>query len=182
ERGGARGDIPGVVAMAATRSGIVYQGVFGFADAVARRPLATDAIFRIASMTKPVTSVAAMQLVEQHRLVLDDPAQKYLPEFSDLKGFETFDAATGAYTLRPAAKTVTVRHLLTHTSGLGYGFTSATVRDFKPKAGERYAAGPLLFEPGTQWVYGTGIDWVGRIVEKISGQPLDAYFRERIFR
>jgi len=177
-----RGDVPGVVAMAVTRNAVVYQGAFGVADAAARKPLATSAIFRIASMTKPVTSVAAMQLVEQHRLALDDPAEKYLPEFKDLKVFETFDAATGAYTLRPATKTVTVRQLLTHTSGLGYGFTSATVRDFKPKAGEHYAVGPLLFEPGTQWIYGTGIDWAGKIVEKISGQPLDQYFREHIFR
>jgi CubicO group peptidase (beta-lactamase class C family) len=177
-----RGDVPGIVAMAVTRTAVVYQGAFGAADAPARRPLAVDAIFRIASMTKPVTSVAAMQLVEQHRLALDDPAQKYLPEFTDLKIVETFDASTGAYTLRPAARTVTVRQLLTHTSGLGYGFTSATVRDFKPKAGERYAVGPLLFEPGTQWIYGTGIDWAGKIVEKVSGQPLDQYFREHIFR
>jgi CubicO group peptidase (beta-lactamase class C family) len=177
-----RGDVPGVVAMAVTRGGVIYQGAFGLADAAARRPLAVDAIFRIASMTKPVTSVAAMQLVEQHRLALDDPAQKYLPEFTDLKVIETFDAATGAYTVRPATKAVTVRHLLTHTSGLGYGFTSAIVRDFKPTAGERFAVGPLLFEPGTQWIYGTGIDWAGKIVEKISGQPLDQYFREHIFR
>jgi methyl acetate hydrolase len=177
-----RGDVPGVVAMAVTRSGVVYQGAFGVADAAARRPLAIDSIFRIASMTKAVTSVAVMQLVEQHRLALDDPAQKYLPEFSDLKVFETFDAASLAYTVRPATKTLTVRHLLTHTSGLGYGFTSATVRDFKPKAGEKYTVGPLLFEPGTQWIYGTGIDWAGRLVEKISGESLDQYFREHIFK
>jgi methyl acetate hydrolase len=178
----AHGDVPGVVAMAVTRGAVAYQGAFGAADATTRRPLATDAIFRIASMTKPVTSVAAMQLVEQRRLALDDPADKYLPELANLKVFDTFDAATGAYTVRPAATTLTVRHLLTHTSGLGYGFTSAIVRDFKPRAGDHYAAGPLLFEPGTQWIYGTGIDWAGRIVEKISGKPLDEYFRERIFR
>src|SRR3954469_22300296 len=178
----ARGDVPGVVALAVTRSGIAYQGAFGAADATTGRPVATDAIFRIASMTKPVTSVAAMQLVEQRRLALDDPADKYLPELANLKVFDTFDEATGAYTVRPTARTLTVRHLLTHTSGLGYGFTSAIVRDFKPRAGEHYAAGPLLFEPGTQWIYGTGIDWAGRIVEKISGKPLDEYFRERIFR
>jgi len=177
-----RGDVPGVVAMAVTRTGVVYRGAFGVADAEARRPLTADAIFRIASMTKPVTSAAVMQLVEQHRVALDDPARKYLPEFSDLKVFETFDAASGAYTVRPATKTLTVRHLLTHTSGLGYGFTSATFRDFKPKPGEKYAVGPLLFEPGTQWIYGTGIDWAGRLVEKVSGEPLDGYFREHIFR
>jgi CubicO group peptidase (beta-lactamase class C family) len=94
--------------------------------------------------------------------------------------FASFDAATGAYKLRPASKSITVRHLFTHTSGLGYGFTSPTVRDFKPRAGEEYPVGPLLFEPGEQWLYSTSTDWVGRLVEKISGQPLEDYFRQHI--
>lgn len=176
-----RGDIPGVVAMAADRHGIIYQGAFGVADASDARPLTTDAIFRIASMTKPVTTVAAMQLLEQGRFSLDDPAEKYLPELAHLSVFESFDPQTGAYTVRPAKKTVTIRHLLTHTSGLGYNFTSPTVRDFKPRTGEEYPAGPLLFEPGEQWVYGTGVDWMGRLVESISGKTLEEYFRDRIF-
>ena len=93
---------------------------------------------------------------------------------------ESFDAATGAYKVRPATKTVTVRHLFTHTSGLGYRFTSPIVRDFKPRAGE-IRRDPLLFEPGEQWMYGTSTDWLGRLVEKISGLSLDDYFRRRIF-
>jgi methyl acetate hydrolase len=177
----ARGDIPGVVAMATDRRGILYQGAFGMADAAQARPLTIDAIFRIASMTKPVTSLAVMQLVEQGKVRLDDPAGKYLPQLSDLKVFEAFDAATGAYTVRPAKKAPTVRQLLTHTAGLGYNFTSPIVRDFKPRAGETYAAGPLLFEPGEQWLYSAGIDWAGRIVESISGKSLEAYFRDHIF-
>ena len=76
---------------------------------------------------------------------------------------------------------MTIRHLFTHTSGLGYGFTSATVRDFKPRAGETYAVGPLEFEPGERWLYSTSTDWLGRVVEKVSGQPLEDYFRQRIF-
>jgi CubicO group peptidase (beta-lactamase class C family) len=175
-----RGDVPGVVALVVNRHGVIYQGAFGMADTASGRALTTDAIFRIASMTKPITSVAAMQLVEQGRFALDDPAGKYLPELRDLKVFDSFDSATGAYTLRPAKKTVTIRHLLTHTSGLGYNFTSPIIRDFKPRDGEQYAVGPLLFEPGTDWLYGTNTDWVGRLVETISGQPLEAYFRERI--
>ena len=177
----ARRDIPGVVAMAADRNGILYQGAFGMADVSVSRPAAADAIFRIASMTKPVTSLALMQLVEQGKVRLDDPAEKYLPQLSGLKVFETFDATTGEYLVRPVKKAPTVRQLLTHTAGLGYNFTSPIVRDFKPRAGESYAAGPLLFEPGAQWLYSTGIDWAGRIVESISGKNLEAYFRDHIF-
>jgi methyl acetate hydrolase len=176
-----RGDVPGVVAMAADRHGIIYQGAFGVADASNARPLTTDAIFRIASMTKPVTSLASMQLLEQGRFSLKDPAGKYFPELAHLSVFESFDPTTGAYTVRPSKKTVTIRHLLTHTSGLGYNFTSPIVRDFKPRAGEEYPAGPLLFEPGAQWLYGPGVDWTGRLVESISGKTLEEYFRERIF-
>jgi methyl acetate hydrolase len=176
-----RGDVPGLVVIAATRDRILYQGVFGKAEVGRERPITADALFRIASMTKPVTSTAAMQLYEQGRFALDDPAEKYLPEFANLMVFESFDHATGAYKVRPAAKKVTIRHLLTHTSGLGYGFTSSIVRDFKPRDGEKYEVGPLLFEPGTQWMYGTGVDWVGQLVEKLSGKNLEEYFRERIF-
>jgi methyl acetate hydrolase len=177
----ARGDVPGLVVMAATRDRVLYQGAFGQADVAHARPMTADAIFRIASMTKAVTSVAAMQLYEQGRFALDDPAEKVLPELADLKVFESFDHATGGYTVRPAARKVTIRHLFTHTSGLGYGFTSPIVRDFKPRDGEKYAAGPLLFEPGTQWIYGTSVDWLGRLVERLSGKNLEDYFRERIF-
>jgi methyl acetate hydrolase len=174
----ARGDIPGVVAIAVTRTGVIYQGAFGVADLPSRRPLQADAIFRIASMTKPITSVALMQLVEAGRLRLDDAASKYFPELADIKVFEHFDARTGAYTLRPAKETITVRHLLTHTAGFGYDFTNPIVRDLKL---DRFAPGPLVFEPGEAWLYGSSSTWAGRLVEMLSGQPLETYFRERIF-
>ncbi|HYM21887.1 MAG TPA: serine hydrolase domain-containing protein [Vicinamibacterales bacterium] len=177
----ARGDVPGVVAMAATRDRVLYRGAFGKADAARARTMTPDAIFRIASMTKPVTSTAAMQLLEQGRFALDDPADRYLPELGHLMVVESFDGRTGNYTLRPAKSAVTIRQLFTHTSGLGYGFTSAIDRDFKPRHGEKFAAGPLDFDPGTQWLYGTGVDWLGRLVEKLSGRSLEEYFRERIF-
>jgi CubicO group peptidase (beta-lactamase class C family) len=177
-----RKEVPGVVAMAADRRRIIYQGAFGSADAANNRPMTADAIFRIASMTKAVTSVAAMQLVEQGRIGLDDAMSKYFPAFKHLSVFEAFDSGTGAYTLRPARKAITVRQLMTHTSGLGYGFTSAVLRDFKPRENERYEVGPLLFEPGEKWWYGTSTDWVGRLVESVSGETLDAYFRDHIFR
>ena len=176
----ARGDVPGIVAMAATRDRVIYQGAFGQADVARARPMTVDAIFRIASMTKAVTSTAAMQLLEQGRFGLDDPAEKYLPEFANVKVFESFDA-TGAYAVRPAARKVTIRHLFTHTSGLGYAFTSPIVRDFTPRDGEKHDAGPLLFEPGAQWLYGTSVDWLGRLVETLSGRNLEDYFRDRIF-
>jgi CubicO group peptidase (beta-lactamase class C family) len=177
-----RKDVPGVVALITDRDRVLYQGAFGVADVATGRPLASDALFRIASMTKPVTSVALMQLVEQGRIALDDPAEKYLPELAGLQVFESFDAATGAYRLRPASRPPTVKHFLTHTSGLGYPFTSAILRDFKPRAGEAYSfGGPLLFDPGERWHYGTSVDVVGRLVEVVSGQKLEDYFRDHIF-
>jgi CubicO group peptidase (beta-lactamase class C family) len=177
-----RKDVPGVVALVVDRDRVLYQSAFGVADVATGRPLTIDALFRIASMTKPVTSLAVMQLVEQGRLGLDDPAEKYLPELAELKVFESFDAATGAYQLRPASRPATIRHFLTHTSGLAYPFTSATWRDFKPRAGESYPfGGPLLFDPGERWHYSTSTDVVGRLVEVLSGQKLEDYFRQHIF-
>ncbi len=177
-----RKDVPGVVALITDRERVLYQGAFGVADVATGRPLTSDALFRIASMTKPVTTVALMQLVEQGRIGLDDPAEKYLPELAGLKVIESFDAKTGDYRLRQAARPPTVKHVLTHTSGLAYPFTSAIWRDFKPHAGETYAfGGPLLFDPGERWHYGTSLDVVGRLVEVVSGQKLEDYFREHIF-
>jgi len=175
-------DVPGVVALVTNRERVLYQGAFGVADVSTGRPLAMDALFRIASMTKPVTSVALMQLVEQGKIGLDDPAEKYLPELKNPMVVESFDAKSGDYKLRPASKPATVRNFLTHTSGLAYPFTSAIWRDFKPRAGESYPfGGPLLFDPGERWHYSTSTDVVGRLVEVVSGQKLEDYFREHIF-
>jgi methyl acetate hydrolase len=174
-------DVPGVVALVTNRKGVVYQGAFGVADVATGRALTPDALFRIASMTKAVTSTAAMQLIEQGKFALEDPVEKYLPEMAKLPVFDSFDARTGNYHMHLTSKPITVRHILTHTSGLGYPFTSATLRDFKPRAGETYPDGPLLFEPGEKWIYGTSTDIVGRLVEKVSGQKLEDYFRQHIF-
>ena len=176
-----RKDVPGLVVIAGDRTGVLYQGAFGMAEAGAGRAMTADAIFRIASMTKAVTAVAAVQLIEAGKLALDDRADKYLPELANLPVFESFDAATGTYKLRPAASPITVRQLFTHASGLGYGFTSETLAKFKPRDGETYPVGPLLFDPGTAWIYGTSTDQLGKIVEKLSGQNLEAYFRAHIF-
>jgi methyl acetate hydrolase len=175
------GEVPGVVAMAANRRGVIYQGAFGVADLAERRPLQIESMFRVASMTKAITTVAALQLVEQGRFAIEDPVEIYLPQFAKPLVFESYDGVTGAYNLRPAEKAVTIQHLLTHTAGLAYDFTDPTVRDFKPRPGEKYPVGPLLFEPGERWLYGTSTDWVGRLVENVSGQILEDYFRENIF-
>src|SRR6476469_9515377 len=177
-----RKDVPGVVALITDRERVLYQGAFGVADVATGRPLTTDALFRIASMTKPITSVALMQLIEQGRLGLEDPAEKYLPELAELKVFGSFDATTGAYRVRPASRPATVKHFLTHTSGLAYPFTSEIWRDLKPRAGETYPfGGPLLFDPGERWHYSTSTDVVGKLVEVVSGQKIEDYFRQHIF-
>jgi len=167
--------------MAATASGVVYSGAFGMADATNAVPMKLDTIFRIASMTKAVTSVALMQLVEAGKIGLEDHPGEYLPELLEVPVFETFDSESGEYTLRKAETSMTVRQLLTHTSGLGYGFLSPILRDFEPREGAVYPAGPLLFDPGTAWYYGRSTHWLGRLVEAVSGQSLEDYFRERIF-
>jgi methyl acetate hydrolase len=177
-----RKDVPGVVVLVTDRKGVLYENAFGVADVATGRQLKTDALFRIASMTKPITTTALMQLVEQGKIGLDDPAEKYLPELKNPKVVESFDAKTGDYKLRPAASAPLVRHFLTHTSGLAYPFTSAIWRDFKPHAGETYPfGGPMLFDPGERWHYSTSIDVVGRLVEVVSGQKLEDYFHDHIF-
>ena len=176
-----RQDVLGVVAMAVDRNGVIYRGAFGAADESNDLPMDADAVFRIASMTKPVTSVAAMQLVEQGAIALDEAAAVYLPELAQTQVLEQFDPPRGTYDLRPPASPITVRQLLTHTAGFGYPFTSDTLRDFEPPAGDGDVVGPLLFDPGTSWWYGTNTDWVGRLVESVSGESLEAYFREHIF-
>lgn len=175
-----KGAVSGVVAMAADRSGTtLYAGAFGVADIAQPRPLKIDSMFRIASMTKAVTSTAALQLVEKGAFALEDPVEKYLPQFKNAPVLESFDAATGDYRMRPAKRPVTVRHLMTHTSGLGYPFTDPLTRDFKPHPGEDYPVF-LVFDPGERWLYSTATDWLGRLVEKVSGQPLEDYFRDHV--
>ena len=170
--------VAGVVAIAVDRKHVLYRGAFGVADAATSRPLDPHALFRIASMTKAITSTAAMQLIEAGKFGLDDPVAKYLPQLTEPMVIE-LPEGEGDYRLRPARRPITVRHLFTHTSGFGYPFTSATLRDYKPRPGD--PAEPLLFDPGERWHYGTSVDWLGRLVEKISGEPLEDYFHRHIF-
>src|SRR5438105_8121397 len=181
-------EVPGVVAVAATDKGAFYEGAFGTRDLANGPEMTPDTIFRLASMTKAVTSVAAMQLVEQGRLQLDQPAGAVLPELAAPQVLEGFDDS-GAPRLRPAKRPITLRHLLTHTAGFGYEFLSADlIRYVKVSGTPSTSTGklaslrqPLVFDPGDRWEYGINIDWVGRAIEAVSGEPLEVYFHEKIF-
>ena len=178
-----RRKIPAVTAMVATPDKIFYQGAFGVRDSASGTPVKLDSIFAIASMTKAVTSVAAMQLVDQGKVKLDEPVSRHIPELKALQVFEGVDSA-GKPILRPARKPVTLRHLLTHTSGFCYDTWSQEMQDYI-KAGGAPPAGvapqvPLMFEPGTRWQYGYGADWSGRLVENVSGLTLEQYFQRNI--
>ena len=181
-------EVPGVVAIAANDKGVIYEGAFGTRNLAQGAAMTPDTIFRIASMTKAVTSVAAMQLVEQGRLQLAQPIGGVLPELSAPQVLEGFDDA-GAPRLRPAKRPITLRDLLTHTAGFGYEFLNADlIRYVKVSGTPSGSTGklaslrmPLVFDPGERWEYGINIDWVGRAVEAVSGLPLEVYFRQRIF-
>jgi methyl acetate hydrolase len=182
------GDVPGVVALAATDRGMFYEGAFGSRDLATGAGMALDTVFRIASMTKAITSVAALQAVESGRLALDEPIGRVLPELAAPWVLTGFDES-GKPRLRPAKRPITLRHLLTHTAGFGYEMLNAELIRYyaatgTPSPGTGKLAGlnvPLLFDPGERWQYGINIDWAGRAIEAASGQPLDRYFREHIF-
>jgi methyl acetate hydrolase len=177
-----RGDAPGVVALLVNPDGVLFEGYAGKLDAAANLPMRPDAIFRIASMTKPVTSTACMMLVEEGRLGLDDPVSEYLTGFENLRVIAAFNASDGSYETRPAKRAMTIRHLLTHTSGIGYGFSNPVVARLQKRTGKREWELPLLNDPGDKWTYGAGTVVVGRIVEKLTGKTLEACFQARIFQ
>jgi CubicO group peptidase (beta-lactamase class C family) len=182
--------VPGVVAMVAVGDQVTYEGAFGKRDTTKNVPMTVDSIFHIASMTKPITSVAVMQLVEQGRVKLDEPAATYLPELAKVQVLEEFDAKTGKARLRPPKTPPTVRQLLTHTSGFVYDFLNEKIHSYAasgaiPSTGQGddgFLKAPLVFDPGTRWEYGINTDWLGRLIEKVSGQTLEAYFHDHIFQ
>ena len=175
--------IAGAVAMIGNSETILASAAAGSADPQSGKPMALDSIFQIASMTKAVTSVAAMQLVERGLLSLDGPIDPVLPELARPDLLTGFDP-DGQPILEPASKPITLRHLLTHTSGLGYAFTSADMAKAQGKvlpASIASISAPLMFEPGTDWLYGVSTDWLGRAVEAASGRTLGAYMAEHVF-
>jgi methyl acetate hydrolase len=180
--------VPGIVALAATDQGTLYEGAFGKRKLPDGPAMTLESVFWIASMTKPVTSTAAMQLVEQGKLQLDQPIGEILPELQSPQVLEGFDAS-GAPRLRPATRPVTLRQLLTHTAGFSYDVWNADIGRYMEHAGvpgvitvkNEALQTPLVFDPGERWEYGINIDWVGKAIERVSGQTLEAYFREHIF-
>jgi methyl acetate hydrolase len=178
--------IPACVAMAATSTKTTYSGAFGKRDSASGIDVNADSLFMIASMTKAITSVAAMQLVEQGKLKLDEPASTYIKELGGLQVLHGFDATSGKPILKPATKPVTLRTLLTHTSGFAYDTWFADMLRWEKETGTSLPLGtvapltPLMFEPGSRWQYGTSADWSGRLVETVSGLTLEDYFQKNI--
>jgi CubicO group peptidase (beta-lactamase class C family) len=176
-----RRKIPAVVGMVANENKTIYAGAFGQRDS-SGAPVKVDSIFQIASMTKAITTVAALQLVEQGRLGLDDRVEEFLPQFNKIQVLEGFDSK-GEPSLRPAVPPPTLRQLLTHTSGLCYDIWDGEMFRYVSKHPHRTAGpGPLMFEPGRRWQYGQGLDWAGRLVEAVSGLTLENYFQQKIFQ
>ena len=183
------GDVPGVVALAAGDTGVIYEGAFGKREVAGEPDMTPDTVFWIASMTKAITSVAAMQLVEQGRLDLDEPLGRLMPELAAPQVLEGFDEK-GAPRLRPAKRPITLRHLLSHTAGFGYEIFNADIGRYEQYAGlpgiveckNATLQTPLVCEPGERWEYGINIDWAGKTIERLSGQSLEDYLSEHICR
>lgn len=182
------GRVAGAVALVADRDGVIYETASGLRTVGGVAAMDPATVFWLASMTKAIASVAALREVELGRLSLDGDLTPLLPEFAGLQVLEGFEA-DGTPRLRPARRAPTLRQLLTHTSGFGYGFLQGELARWREASGAPdpmagFRAGhvqPLLFEPGEQWAYGIGVDWAGLAVEAASGQRLDAYLAEHVF-
>jgi CubicO group peptidase (beta-lactamase class C family) len=192
-------DVPGAVALIVRNGKIVFYNAYGMADNNSGRAMKKDDIFRIASQTKAITSTAVMMLWEEGKFRLDDPISKYIPEFGKAQLLDTFNENDSSYTTKPAKTQITIRHLLTHTSGVGYGAIDGDERFKKiyAKAGivdafttnpvniadniKKLAKLPLHHEPGEHWTYSEGLDVLGYLIEKISGMSFDKFLRTRLF-
>ncbi len=180
--------VPGVVAMATDRQDNFYEGAAGKRELGKDQEMTTDTVFAIFSCTKAVTGVTVMQLIEEGKLSLDDPAKKFVPEIAEIQVLEGFDA-DGEPQVRPPNSDITVGQLMLHTAGFGYDFFNedllayGEVRDVPSVITSSMASlrSVLLFDPGERWEYGTNVDWVGKVVEEARGQRLGEVMRERIF-
>jgi CubicO group peptidase (beta-lactamase class C family) len=191
-----RHEVAGVVTLVARRGHLIHLDAAGYRDAESKAAMTDDTIFRIASMTKPITSVALMMLFEEGHFLLSDPIGKWLPEFADMKVVQPAppgERIEAPFTTVPAKRPITIKQILTHTAGLPNLYRGWTQPEFvkvtaRQNANEtmadalrRVAKLPLNFQPGEAWEYGPATDVAGRLVEVISGQTLDEYFRKRIF-
>ncbi|HSJ67656.1 MAG TPA: serine hydrolase domain-containing protein, partial [Anditalea sp.] len=192
-------DIPGAVALVIKDGKTIYSKAFGYADINEETELRTDHIFRIASQTKAITATAVMMLWEEGRFKLDDPISKWIPEFKNPVVLKELDESDTSFTAYPANKEITIRHLLTHTSGLGYGvidgddrmkklYHKASVTDLFTtenitieESVKNLASMPLHHHPGEKYTYSEGLDVLGYFVEIVSGESFDRFLRERIF-
>src|SRR5947207_15731186 len=184
-----REEIAGAVSLVARHGRVVYLDTAGTMDREAGKPMKPDTMFRIASMTKPITSLAAMMLYEEGYFQLSDPVSKFIPEFKNMMvSAPTWPGGAGAPNRFPAEREITIRHLLTHTAGLpGLNAESYIKLERHPDDNmgdlvKRLVKLPLNFQPGTAWEYGPATDVLGYLVEVISGMPLDRFFEERIFK
>lgn len=187
-----RGEIAGAVSLVARRGRVAHLHAQGMADLAGQKAMREDAIFRIASMTKPIASVALMMLYEEGHFQLTDPVAKFVPEYRDMK--VAVENVPLGMKLIPADHPITIRHILTHTAGLANTYAGITrplhdqwMRERRPdetvgEAMKRLAKLPLNFQPGAAWEYGPATDLVGYLVEVISGMPLDRYLAEKIFQ
>jgi CubicO group peptidase (beta-lactamase class C family) len=192
----ARDQLPGAVLAIARRGKLAYFETFGYRDKAAGAPMQADAIFNIASMTKPMTAVAALQLYEQGRLLMDDPIAKYFPKFANMQVAVMDERKESIVDRVPAVRKITVQDLFRHTSGLIYGGRGTTAVHKLYPAGsaapasaitgqeflDQLSALPLLYQPGTVWDYGFGLDVLGLIVEQLSEQPLGQYLQENVLK
>ena len=177
-----RGDTPGVVEIVVNRDGVLYEAAAGQFDVAHNIPMPANAIFAIASMTKPVTSVAIMMLLEQGKLTLDDPVSTYLTGYDNLQVITKFNEKDATYETRPARRAMTIRQLLSHTSGIGYSFTNPIEYRLTQATKKTEWELPLLDDPGTKWNYSASTRVLGFIVEKVTGTPLETWYQEHIFK
>jgi CubicO group peptidase (beta-lactamase class C family) len=184
----AAGAVPGVVAMACNRDGILYEGAFGERTLGGGQAMTLDTVGWIASMTKAITSVAAVQCAERGQIDLDAPASRVVPAIGDAQVLTGFDA-NGQPTYRRPKRPVTLRHLLTHSAGFSYEIWNADIVRYQQATGVPSVTScqnkalelPLLFDPGERWEYGINIDWAGKMVEAVSGKTLGAYLKDNLF-
>jgi CubicO group peptidase (beta-lactamase class C family) len=174
-----RGDTPVVVALVTGADDVLFEAAAGKRSVAGNVAATPDTIFRIASMTKPVTSLAVMMLVDEKKISVADPVAKYLPDFKQQPVLSEMHD-DGTFASHPAARPILIRDLLTNTSGIGYPFSNAALAKLSA-AGKGEADLPLVHEPGAKWTYGSSTAVLGRVVERVSGQRLDAFFQNRIF-